>query len=137
MTPPLIVDMVEGVGIRRRQYLGCPMTLAILILIALPLVAQDSRAYGWSLAALGASQVVDIHSSMGMYEQNPVLGRGPCCTAKQVGVKVGIVTGVQVAAWYFTRRHPKARRLLANVNFGAAALTTGVAIHNYSLRRGQ
>lgn len=114
------------------------MTLAALILIALPLAAQEtSRAYGWSLAILGASQAVDIHSSMGLYELNPVVGKGPCCTAKQVGVKVGIVTGVQVAAWYFTRRHPKARRLLANVNFGAAALTTGVAIHNYSLRRGQ
>ena len=112
------------------------MRLALLLLLSLPLAAQEtSRAYGWSLAALGASQAADIHSSIGMYELNPVVGRGPCCTAAQIGTKVGIVAGVQVVAWWATRKHPAARRILSRVNFGAAGLTTAAAVHNYRQRQ--
>lgn len=90
---------------------------------------QD-RAYEWSVGAVAGSQALDIHSSMGRYELNPVLGRGHF-GARQIGIKLAIVGGWQVAQWIIVRRWPETRRAATYVNYGTAMGTGAVAVGNY------
>ena len=110
--------------------------VAIALLLSSAVFAADpdesQTYYRWSLAAVAGSQAADIASSWGGTEANPLLGAGQTFGAKQAAAKCGVIAGAQATAWWFTRRHPKARRLLANINFGVSGATTAVAIRNWS-----
>lgn len=89
----------------------------------------------WSLAPLVASQTLDIASSYGMRELNPVLA-GP---RGQFGgqaamVKIG-VTGAFIGIEYLiVKAHPKAARFFTKINWSGAVLTTSFAAHNFAIR---
>ena len=95
---------------------------------------ESQKFYRWSLAAVAGSQAADVASSWGGIEANPVLGAGRVFGPREAAIKCGVVAGAQFAWWYFTRRHPKARRILSYINFGTSAATTAVAVRNW---RGQ
>jgi hypothetical protein len=89
----------------------------------------------WSFAPLVASQGLDIASSYGMRELNPLLA-GP---QDQFGVKATLlkvgITGALIGVEYLiVKAHPEAARIFTRINWSGAALTTGFAAHNFELR---
>jgi hypothetical protein len=89
----------------------------------------------WSLAPVVASQGLDIASSYGMRELNPVLA-GP---QGRFGVQSALLKVGATAAWIgveylIVKAHPAAARILTKINWSGAAVTTGFAAHNFSIR---
>ncbi len=88
-----------------------------------------------SWVALVAVNALDIHSSRGHGEANPMF-RGPggrFATGKTVLIKAGIGGGFFAAQFWAVRRNPEADKPLTLANTVAAGALAGVAVHNYSL----
>jgi|SRR5689334_6446040 hypothetical protein len=100
--------------------------------------ALQRRAYRqWkvSLAPVVASQGLDVASSYGMRELNPLLagsdGRfGP----RAAGIKLGATAGLLGVEYLLVRKFPGSARVLSKINWSASILTTGFAVHNFSIR---
>jgi len=106
------------------------MRLALLILLAVPLVAQ----YRASVVVLAAGSVADTHSSWRGYELNPILGRGQLGW-QGVAIK-GAITGASLLCQrWVLRRHPRMRKPFTAMNFGMGAAMGGVAVRNYEVRK--
>ena len=93
------------------------------------------RRWEISVAPLVASQALDAFSSWGMRELNPVLadpngGFG----MKSAAVKFGTVGALIGVEYLLAKRSPRAARIFAKLNWSGAAVTTGLAIHNYAIR---
>jgi hypothetical protein len=88
-----------------------------------------------SLAPLVASQALDITSSYGMRELNPLLA-GPQGQfgAQSAVLKLGVTAGLIGVEYLIIKAHPASARVFTKLNWGAAALTTGFAVHNFSIR---
>jgi hypothetical protein len=88
-----------------------------------------------SLAPLIASQALDVSSSYGMRELNPLLadangGFG----MKAVSIKLG-VTGALVGAEYLiVKKYPRSARVISKLNWTAGIVTAGFAAHNYAIK---
>ena len=97
--------------------------------------ANAQKAWKRSLLPLLASQSLDAASSYGMRELNPVLADsrgafGMRATTMKLGV-VGAFAGVE---YVIVRKHPGAARVFSKLNWTAAGITTGVAVHNFAIR---
>jgi hypothetical protein len=93
------------------------------------------RAWKISLLPLIASQSVDIYSSYGRRELNPVLAdSGQRFGNQAAALKLGIAATLIVAESLVVRKHPRAARLLWKLNIGSAAVTGATAAHNLSIR---
>ena len=108
--------------------------LGLLLVMTVLLSAEQSlphrrRIWKWSVAALAAANAGDAMSSMGRYELNPVLGRGPFGW-RATGIKISIPAATIGVEYLILRRHPEAIRKAASLNFGMAGVTTGVSVHN-------
>jgi hypothetical protein len=89
----------------------------------------------WSLAPLVASQALDIKSSYGMRELNPLLaGSQGQFGAQSTLLKVGATAGLIGIEYLIVKVHPASARIFTKVNWAAAALTAGFAVHNFSIR---
>ncbi len=91
-----------------------------------------------SVTALAVANAIDIHSSWGKRELNQTLASG---TGKFGGrgavVKSGFQAGLLGFEYLLMRHRPggKLNKVLSIVNFGAAAVVSGVAAHNYTVTR--
>ncbi len=114
----------------------------------LPLCAQNAEPFRrpvpgkslWraSLVTLAAANAMDVHSSWGKHELNGTLaGSDGRFGGQGALLKLGVVGGFVGIEYLFTRRHPSGKlyRALSFINFGAAAVTAGVAVHNYTVPR--
>jgi len=108
------------------------MKLVLLILLAVPLVAQTP--YRWSVAALAVGSVADTHSSWRGYELNPILGRGQFGW-RGVAIKAGITGASLLCQRRVLRRHPRMRPTFTAMNFGMGAAMGAVAVRNYEVRK--
>ena len=93
------------------------------------------RSWERSLLPLLASQSLDAASSYGRRELNPLLadangGFGMKATTMKFAV-VGALIGVE---YLVVRRHPRAAGIFSKINWSGAAVTTGLAMHNFSNR---
>jgi hypothetical protein len=117
--------------------LVCALALACVAAAAEPARGdngyESGRRLWWtSVAALGAATALDIQSSWGRREINPLLrssdgrfgGRG---VAIKIGV-AGIASGLQ---WLVVRKHPRLETPLAGTNAGLAAMFAAAAVHNH------
>jgi hypothetical protein len=97
--------------------------------------APVAASWKLSLAPLLASQGLDIASSYGKTELNPVLA-GPQGQfgVNAVLIKVGVTVGLIGAEYLIVKAHPRSARLFTKVNWAAAAATTGIAVHNFTRR---
>jgi hypothetical protein len=96
-----------------------------------PIVAS----WKWSLVPLAASQALDIGSSYGMRELNPlVAGQQNRFDAQSTLLKVGVAAGFIGIEYLIVKAHPASARFFTKANWAAAALTTGFAAHNFSIR---
>ena len=106
-----------------------------LIALCVPLAAQDAnlRTWRWSIAAISAASAADAASSLGMYEINPVLGRGSF-GPRQMAVKGAALTGTLAAQTWLLRKHPRYAGTFAVINYISAGAFTGAAVHNFRER---
>jgi hypothetical protein len=123
-------------------------TFVCFVVCLFPLCAQNAEPSSrsvpgkslWraSLVTLAAANALDVHSSWGKHELNGTLaGSDGRFGGQGALLKLGGQGGLLGIEYLFTRRHPtgKLYRALSFINFGAAALTTGVAVHNYTVPR--
>jgi hypothetical protein len=88
-----------------------------------------------SIAPLVASQALDITSSYGMRELNPLLAQSQGqFGAQSATIKLGVTGGLIGVEYLIIKAHPSAARVFTKLNWGAAALTTGFAVHNYAIK---
>src|ERR1019366_4973458 len=89
-----------------------------------------------SVAALAATNIMDVKSSWGKRELNPALaGSGGTFGARGALLKAGIVGGAVALQFLILRHGPsKSRcRALAAINFGGAGLVGSAAVRNWSV----
>lgn len=107
--------------------------IPINLILSLALMQESPRMDKPLLASqafMVSASVTDVVSSRGLYENNPILGRGPFGT-RQAAVSLGI-TGLAVAVEYpLVRKFPKSKRTLEILNYGIGAIHIGAAIHNW------
>lgn len=108
----------------------------LFLALTLPLYAQDTprprlTAFRASQIAVAAATTADILSSRGLYERNPVLGRG-AFTLRNQGAKVIATTAAALLLQEFlVRKFPQTRRAFTFINFGATGMHAGAAAHNW------
>ncbi len=97
--------------------------------------ASEFKSWKISLAPLVASQALDVSSSYGMRELNPLLASANGgFEMKGAAIKLG-VTGVVVGAEYLiVRKYPRSARVISRLNWTTGIVTTGFAVHNYAIR---
>jgi hypothetical protein len=101
---------------------------------------EGRRLWKWSLAAYGTANVLDVTSSVGSHygrETNSLLtdANGNFHTAKAIVIKSGVFAATGIAEYLIIRKWPQLTKLFSVVNFGWAAAETGVAAHNFTLRK--
>jgi len=93
--------------------------------------------YGISVASVLGANVMDITSSYGKKEANPLLqGSGGTFDARSAGRKAGALGGLQVADYLLVRKHPELAKGAVVMNFVATAIFAGLAAHNYGIHAG-
>ncbi len=92
----------------------------------------DLSTWKASVLTLSAASALDMESSWGKYETNPILGRGTF-GARQTGIKAGMVGGSVLAEWLWLRRHPETSSVFVTVNVGVTGMLVSVSIHNWSI----
>jgi hypothetical protein len=96
---------------------------------------RELRRWKLSLVPLAASQTLDMSSSWGMRELNPVLaGPDGRFGARAATVKLGVVGAFVGIEYLIVRKHPHAARAFEKINWAGAAVTTSFAAHNYMIR---
>jgi len=96
---------------------------------------RDYSAWKLSLLPVVASQAVDVSSSYGMRESNPLLAGADGRFGTQAAVvKLGLTGALIGMEYLLIRKHPGAAKILWKVNLGSAAVTGVVAGRNYSVR---
>lgn len=92
------------------------MRLLLLLIVPASLCAQSNKtAWKWSVTTLAAGTTVDILSSRGQHELNPILGRGEF-GRQQVVIKVGVTAGAVLLQHYVIGRLPKATKWFTRAN---------------------
>lgn len=99
-------------------------------------VRRRSGVWVASVAALIAANAMDAHSSWRYPEGNGLLrGADGTFGPRALWIKSGLIGGVVAVQWLLTRHRRRGEPILAIMNFGAAAATTGAAVRNYRVRR--
>lgn len=87
-----------------------------------------------SLAPVIATQVLDVTSSYGKRELNPMLaGPDGRFGAKAATVKLGLGGALLGVEYLIIKAHPRSARFFTKINWAGAALTGGFAVHNFSV----
>jgi hypothetical protein len=93
--------------------------------------STSMKSWKWSLVPLFASHAMDAGSSWGHVERNSLLaGPDGRFGAKAAGIKFGAVGAAVIAEYFLMKRHPKLAKMIVQANYGNAALTSGLAVHN-------
>lgn len=116
------------------------MRLALIFAVASACYAGQPELAAWRVTAatFAVAGVVDVHSSRGRYELNPILGRGEF-SARAATTSLGITGGVLVAQYLalrWIRRHDPGRekmalRIFSVINAGGTIAHGTVGAYNY------
>ena len=88
-----------------------------------------------ALAPVFASQALDVTSSYGMRELNPMLASSDGrFGAKGAGIKLGATAGLLGVEYLIVRKYPRAARVFTKINWSVSIVTTGFAAHNFAIR---
>ena len=98
----------------------------------------DQNLWLVSITSLAGANALDIHSSWGKRELNPMLA-GPTGRFGREGalIKLGLHGGLLGIEYLITRGRPSGKlyRAFSFLNFGISGSTTAVAMRNYSVSR--
>jgi hypothetical protein len=98
--------------------------------------SRPNKMWKASLVALFAASAVDIHSSLGKRELNPLLkGADGRFSAQGIAIKAAITGGAAAAQWFLVRRNPDSAKYAAIANFGMSGMFTAAAVNNYGNRK--
>ncbi len=100
-------------------------------------VEQKAAIQSWkrSLLPLVATQGLDIASSYGMRELNPLLaGADGRFGGKAAGIKIGATAAAVGIEYLIVKKWPGAARVFSKVNWGSSALTGAIAAHNFAIK---
>jgi len=93
------------------------------------------QAWKLSLMGVAASQSLDIVSSYGMRELNPMLASSDgSFGGKAVSIKIGATGAVIALEYVLLKKYPKTARIFSKLNWASSVVTTSFAIHNYAIR---
>ncbi len=98
---------------------------------------RDALKRSWerSLIPLVASQSLDAASSYGYRELNPALaGSNGEFGMRATAIKFAVVGAVIGGEYLLIRKSPRAARLFQKLNWTSAAVTSGLAVHNFVVR---
>jgi hypothetical protein len=88
-----------------------------------------------SLAPVFASQALDLASSYGMRELNPMLASADGrFGAKGAGLKLGASAGLLGVEYLIVRKYPQSARVFTKINWPVSIVTAGFAAHNFAIR---
>ena len=93
-----------------------------------------TRLWRWSAVAMITSNGLDIASSVGRHETNPVLGTGEFGW-RAIGIKSGVVIGSLLLQKLLVHKHPQITRPVAFSNFAVSSAVTGIAVSNFRVRK--
>jgi hypothetical protein len=97
--------------------------------------AAAMRSWKTSLIPMVAAQGLDIASSYGMRELNPLLaGADGRFGGKAAGIKVGTTTAVVGIEYLIMKKWPGTARMFSKLNWGSGALTGAIAAHNFAIK---
>lgn len=89
---------------------------------AVPLgIERSGSGLFWSQVALGGASTLDVASSWGARELNPVLGQGRF-GARQAAISASMTVGVVLVSNMVVRKWPRTRRMVMYATFGAAGV---------------
>ncbi len=91
----------------------------------------------WKLSVVPvfASQALDVTSSYGMRELNPMLASSDgSFGAKGAGIKLGATAGLLGVEYFIVRKYPRSVHVFTKINWSVSIVTTGFAAHNYAIR---
>jgi hypothetical protein len=84
---------------------------------------------------LAVSQALDITSSYGMRELNPMLaGSDGRFGAKATTLKMGTAAAAVGVEYLIVKKWPSSARALAKLNWASSVLTGSFAVHNYAIK---
>ena len=93
------------------------------------------RAWLRSAAPLVAAAALDVASSYGGRELNPLLaGRRGTFDARSAALKFGLTGALLGVEYLILRKHPERARARARLNWIATGITAGVAVRNFAVR---
>ena len=93
------------------------------------------KVWKWSAAALVAGSAMDVASSYGYQEANPLLqGSGGHLNARGTGIKFGILAGSLLGQHYLLKNKPELEKPLAITNFAIGATYGTIAVRNWRVR---
>jgi hypothetical protein len=93
------------------------------------------KRWKFSLAPVFASQALDVTSSYGMRELNPMLASSDGrFGAKGAGIKLGATAGLLGVEYLLVRKYPRSARVFTKINWSVSIVTTGFAAHNFAIR---
>ena len=93
------------------------------------------RSWKRSLLPLVATQGMDVASSYGMRELNPLLaGADGRFGAKAATIKAGTTAAVVGVEYLIVKKWPGAARMFSKLNWGSSALTGAIAAHNFAIK---
>lgn len=108
-----------------------PLTLALA-------VTAHAAPPRWiaSVVAVMAGGVLDVASSRGRFERNPLArnASGQCNVGRLATLKAGALGGTLALQWVYARHHREAYRPLAWANGAIAGGLVGVAAHNWRVK---
>lgn len=108
------------------------------IVVAPPREVSGNTLWRASLTSLAVANAMDVHSSWGKHELNPILSNSRATFGGQGALlKLAFQGGLMGAEYLLTRGRPSGKlyRALAFINFGASAGIASVAVHNYTVSR--
>jgi hypothetical protein len=93
------------------------------------------RRWKMSVVPVFASQALDVTSSYGMRELNPMLASSDgSFGAKGAGIKLGSTAAIVGIEYLLARNHPRAARIFTKINWSVSIVTAGFAAHNFAIR---
>ena len=97
--------------------------------------SKGRRAWKRSLLAVAASQALDVASSYGLRELNPLLASSDGrFGGKAMSIKLGATGAIVALEYVLVKKYPKSARIFSKLNWASSVVTTGFAIHNYAIR---
>lgn len=106
-----------------------------LALTATTQAADWKRIWKKSAIFLVTSSSIDIGSSLGKRELNPILaGHNGRFGSRGVTIKLGLLAGNLTAQHLILRNNPEKHKQLAIINLCTAGAYTGIAARNFSVK---
>jgi hypothetical protein len=97
--------------------------------------AAALRSWKRSLIPVAVSQTLDITSSYGMRELNPLLAsRDGSFGGKATAIKLSTTAAMMGIEYLIVKKWPSSARVFSKLNWGHSVLTGAFAAHNYAIR---